>query len=239
MPVYQSGLLGQAEQEFAVYNSNPVRGNSDLGKTAFLELMMAQLQHQDPLNPVADTDFTAQLAQFSSLEQLTNINTGVETLNTGTERQQMLEAVSFIGKEITAAGNSLSKKDGKISSLSFELSEAAADVTVNIFDSNGNIVDTIEMGQLQSGSYDVDWDGQDENGSELADGVYLVFMGAENAEGNPIMVSPEATGIVEGVEVVGSSYYLRLEDGRKVDLVQISEVVSPGTEEKEESEQSE
>lgn len=239
MPVYQSGLLGQAEQEFSMYNTSQTTGNSELGKTAFLELMMAQMQYQDPLNPVADTDFTAQLAQFSSLEQLTNINTGVETLNEGTEQQQMLNAVSFIGKEVTAAGNSLSKMDGNISSLSFELSEAAANVTVNIFDSNGNIVDTIEMGQLQAGSYDVEWDGLDSNDSELPDGVYLVYMGAESAEGNAIMVTPSATGIVEGVEVAGSSYYLRLEDGREVDLLQITEVVSRGASQEEETEESE
>ena len=195
---------------------------------------MAQMQYQDPLNPVADTDFTAQLAQFSSLEQLTNINSGVETLNAGTEQQQMLNAVSFIGKEITATGNSLSKMDGNISSLSFELSEAAANVTVNIFDSSGNIVDTIEMGQLQAGSYNVDWDGLDSDGSELADGVYLCYMGAEDADGNAVLVTPSATGVVEGVEVVGSSYYLRLEDGREVDLLQITEVVSQGTNQKEE-----
>ncbi len=238
MPVYQSGLLGQAEQEFSIYNTNPVSGNDELGKTAFLELMMAQMQYQDPLNPVADTDFTAQLAQFSSLEQLTNINSGVETLNSGTEQQQMLSAVSFIGKEIIATGNSLSKSEGTISTLSFDLSEAAANVTVNIFDSNGNIVDTIEMGQLQSGSYTVDWDGLDSNGAEVADGVYLVYMGAEDAEGNSILVSPEASGIVAGVEVVGSSYYLRLEDGREVDLLQISQVLSPGQTQDDDSEDS-
>ncbi len=227
MPVYQSGLLGQAEQEFDVYNQYPASGGDELGKTAFLELMMAQLQHQDPLNPVADTEFTAQLAQFSSLEQLTNINTGVETLNTGTQQQQMLNAVSFIGKEITATGNSLSKDGDRISTLFFELSEAAADVTVNVFDENGNIVDTVEMGQLDEGEHTFQWDGLKSDGTELDDGIYLAYLGAQDAEGKAIMVNPESSGVVDGVEVENSTYYLRLEDGRKVNLHQIVEVINP------------
>lgn len=106
-----NNILGQAENEFqsAVKKS----GNADLGKDAFLQLLVTQLKHQDPLNPMDDKEFVAQLAQFTSLEQLMGINTGVTSMNEAFKQQQMMNAVSYIGKDVLASGDQISKiKDG-------------------------------------------------------------------------------------------------------------------------------
>ncbi len=224
---YNSPLVGQAENQFSVYNQYPVKGNSNLGKEDFLNLLVAQLTHQDPLNPMEDKDFTAQLAQFSSLEQLTNISSGIQNLSQGTERQEMLSAVSFIGKEVMAQGETMSKVDGKVNTMAFTIDETAANCYINIFDSGGSIVKTIQMESLQAGTYDVEWDGTDSNGQSVANGVYTVAMAAENAEGKPIMVQTQVSGVVKGVRAEGSTYYLQLEDGREVSLMNITKVVSP------------
>src|SRR5512145_3299493 len=89
-----------------------------LGKDEFLKMLIAQLKHQDPLNPMDGTAFTAQLAQFSSLEQLQNINT---QLTSFTKQQQSLgntQAVNLIGREVLAKGNAI-QAEGKPVDLSY------------------------------------------------------------------------------------------------------------------------
>ncbi len=234
--VYQSFM---SSQNYSTYDPNKTSGKSELGKQDFLNLMVEQLKNQDPLNPTADTDFTAQLATFSSLEQLIDINSGVSTLGEGAQRQELLNSVSFIGKEVMAGGDSLSKKGESINTVSFTLSEAAANVYVNIFDEAGSIVQTIEMGALQSGKYTVDWDGKDYNGKTAADGVYFVAMAAEDAEGTAILVNTEVSGVVKGVNIYSNGNWLELEDGREVSILNVKTIVNvtnTGTKKEEEKE---
>lgn len=200
----------------------------ELDRQAFLNLLMAQLQHQDPLNPMEDKEFTAQLAQFSSLEQLGNINDGIKSLNEGSNRQDMLGAVSFIGKDIRAYGDSLSKEGEAVSKVYYELEEPVADMYVNIYDSYGVLVRTDKIGARQAGSYEFQWDGKDHNGSDLAGGVYGVGIAAENADGEPVMVYTEVSGKVTGVSSESGIPMLRLSDGRSVSFFNIKEIVSNG-----------
>lgn len=229
--VYNNSMLGRAESEFESYQQYPTSGKSDLGKDDFLNLLVEQLKNQDPLNPMEDKEFTAQLANFSSLEQLTEINEGIGDLTAGTQRQEMLNGVSFIGKEVMAAGEGLSKSGDHVSSMSFTLNESAFDVYVNIFDEYGNIVKTLEMGAMQQGEHSIDWDGADYNGSEVPDGIYYVSMAAENSEGEPILVNTEVSGTVKGVNVYSDGYYLQLEDGREVNMLEVQTVLGASKDE--------
>jgi len=80
----------------------PVRetGNSELGKDAFLQLLITQLQHQDPTNPMDDRDFIAQMAQFSSLEQMQNMTKAMESLLASQQQTQLMNYTTFVGKEV-------------------------------------------------------------------------------------------------------------------------------------------
>ncbi|MBU8911758.1 MAG: flagellar hook assembly protein FlgD, partial [Desulfobacterales bacterium] len=89
------GIIGSSSGSLQTLTS------STMGKDDFLKMMIAQLQHQDPLNPLDGTDFTAQLAQFSSLEQLSNMNTQLETLGLYQSSLNNAQSISLIGKEIT------------------------------------------------------------------------------------------------------------------------------------------
>ncbi len=222
-----SNIVGQAEKEFEVYQQYVPKGNADLGKDAFLTLLVTQLQNQDPLNPMEDKEFTAQLAQFSSLEQLTNISDGIENMGENANRQEMLSAVSFIDKEIMAKGYQLSKSDEKINTVYFELSKSAASCYVNIFDNNGAIVNTVKLGALQAGAYQVNWDGTDYDGNEMPNGTYQVAMAAEGTDGKAVLVDTHVSGVVAGVQLGSDgSYVLRLEDGREVEFANIKEISS-------------
>ena len=98
---YVDSLLSATSGSSA--SSTTSSSTSGLGMDAFLQLLVTQLQYQDPLDPMDDKEFVAELAQFSSLEQLTEINSGIEGLSTLTQEQQMIGAVNFIGKTIDAA----------------------------------------------------------------------------------------------------------------------------------------
>jgi len=102
------GIIGSSSGSLQTLESNT------MGKDDFLKMMIAQLQHQDPLNPLDGTDFTAQLAQFSSLEQLSNMNTQLETLGLYQSSLNNAQSISLIGKEVTARGN-IVKVDGAAS----------------------------------------------------------------------------------------------------------------------------
>lgn len=224
---FNSGLVGQAEQEFDIYQNFKPTGNADMGKDAFLQLLVAQLTHQDPMNPMEDKEFTSQLAEFSSLEQLTNISDGISGLTEATNRQELLGAVSFIGKDIKAQGNTLSITEEGVTKLYYDLPESIASGFVNIFDPNGNMVETIEIGAKQAGSYTLEWDGTDYNGNKLPQGVYNTTMAAETAEGKQVMVYTDVSGTITGVQNFGDTFYLTLDDGRVLDLMNIKEIVDP------------
>ena len=113
------------QQQGGFYGADTTAKNDVLGKDAFLKLLVTQLQNQDPLNPLDDKEFIAQLAQFSSLEQMTNISSGITSLTEKTAQQDMLSAVNYIGKEVTAEGSELTKGENYVTPVYFTLSGAA------------------------------------------------------------------------------------------------------------------
>ena len=122
-----------------------------LGKNDFLNLLVTQLQHQDPLNPAESTEFTAQLAQFSSLEQLSNINDNLKNMELFQTSVTNSQAVSYIGKEITARGNTVQLESGQPVECHFELADHVALVMISVYDAGGGFVKSFETGPLNSG----------------------------------------------------------------------------------------
>lgn len=200
-------------------------GTSSLGMDAFLQLLVTQLQYQDPLDPMDDKEFVAELAQFSSLEQLTEINSGIEGLTTIGQEQQLLGAVNFIGKTIEATGTAVSLTEGEATSVTFSLPEDASTCMVNVLDSSGNIVRTVDLGATKAGDVEFTWDGKDYDGNKLDDGQYQVAVTATNADGDVMKVTSTMTGVVSGIQQVSGTYYLDIGNGRYVAFTDITNVV--------------
>jgi flagellar basal-body rod modification protein FlgD len=219
-------IIGRAETDFSTAGATK---RNDLDKDSFLRLLVAQLEHQDPLDPKSDTEFIAQLAQFSSLEQLTNINSSIVSMEKAMGRQDLLGAVSFIGKEVTATGYSLAKEGSKVSSLHFKLPEGSMHTFANIFDGQGNVVRTVNFGPKQAGIYEYTWDGKDYAGNTLKDGVYFVGMAAEGGNGQPVLIDMSVSGVVAGISNQNGQTVLRLKDGREIMLADVREIISPGS----------
>jgi flagellar basal-body rod modification protein FlgD len=172
-----------------------------LGKDDFLNLLVTQLQHQDPLNPADSTEFTAQLAQFSSLEQLNNINDNLKNMNLFQNAITNSQAVSFIGKTITAAGNTLQLKAGQPAECHFELASAASLAAITVYDAGGGFVKAFETGPLQSGRQTAVWDGTDRSGNQAPPGLYRFEVQAVDAGNANIGVTPLISSIVTGVSL--------------------------------------
>jgi len=199
----------------------------DMGKTEFLNLLVAQLQNQDPFQPMDGNDFAAQLAQFSSLEQLTDINTNLQN---GTNIDLMLTqavnntlAANFIGKEITSLGDTVSLTSGEQTSMNFLLNDYAEKVTVTIYDEAGNVVRTMEARGISSGKQSLEWDGLDDNGQELPEGNYRFSVEAENANGDQVSVQTLIKGTASSVRYVDGRAVL-IVNGKEISLSDVLEI---------------
>lgn len=209
-------------------SSSTSSAETALDKDDFLKLLVTQLQHQDPLNPLDDKEFIAQLAQFSSLEQMNNIASGIETLNETLNKQDALSAANYIGKNVVADGNLITKLESGITPLYFTLDDAASNVTINVYDQNNNIVATKTLNSMQAGEYNFSWDGLDYNGKEADNGQYSVYFAAESAKGSAVLVDTQVTGKIVGISKGSDGTSFKLSDGRTVNFDDIT-MIAQGT----------
>jgi flagellar basal-body rod modification protein FlgD len=181
-----------------------------MGRDDFLKLLIAQLQNQDPLKPLDNQEFAAQLATFNSLDQLIGINQKLDGMQSQQGILGQLGAVSLIGKEIVADGNQISLTAGTPAAANYALAANAARVVISITDSNGNLVRTIETGSQAAGEQSVLWDGRDNAGKTVPAGAYSIAVNALDAAGNRVAASTRSRGVVTGVSLGGSELLLEI-----------------------------
>lgn len=186
-----------------------------LGKDEFLKLLVTQLKNQNPLNPMDSSAFVAQLAQFSSLEQLTNTNSKLDSLLTYQNSLQNTLLSNLIGKKVTFSGSSVNLS-GSTAAINYNLSGDAKDVKISISDSSGKVVRELDLGTLTSGDKTYSWDGKDANGNTLSDGQYTIAMTATDASGNSVDVTTKAQGTVTGITYDGTNTYLVVDGTTKI-----------------------
>lgn len=191
------------------YKTTDTKEEEDyLGREAFLTMLVAQLQNQDPLNPMEGSDFSAQLAQFSSLEQLINVNKSVQDMATAFEKSSETDASTLIGKEVTGNADSMVVSSGTPSNGLYTLSQQA-EVMVYIYNSEGNVVKTIYPGEQVAGDYSIDWDGTDNGGNTVEDGSYT-YKVLQNTGSGYTAISSTITGKVNGVTYQNGKAYLEV-----------------------------
>ena len=199
---------------------------TSLTQADFLNILVAQLKYQDPNNPMDDNQMATQLVQYSSLEALTNINTGIQSLVDASSTKSLLSGVSYIGKSIKSTGYNLAVSDGTVSTLYYSLGESVSNVTANIYDSTGDLVRSDVIGSKGVGDYSYVWDGKDTNGNTMSDGTYGIILKAEDSTGATVSVQSQISGVVSGVNTTNGTTYLELKDGRQVDISTVTEIVN-------------
>lgn len=144
--------------------------DNELGQSAFLELMITQLENQDPLSPQDNTEFVAQLAQFSSVESLDKLNNNFDNFTSSFVANQALQASSLVGRSVTVPTRTAFLEAGNVVSASVDVPASSGDISVNVYSEAGALVDEISLGVQPAGEMVMRWDGLSfEVNGELAD----------------------------------------------------------------------
>ncbi|MDY0203735.1 MAG: flagellar hook assembly protein FlgD [Desulfovibrio desulfuricans] len=209
---------------------------SNLDKDSFMLLLVTQFKYQDPLNPMEDKEFIAQMAQFSSLEQLMNLNTSMEGLTNATNNQQMINATSYIGKQVTVSGNTIGKvtdettKESTITRFRYAPADNTVGGTITVRDADNNVVYVEEVSPKNKGTtYEFLWNGKATDGTVAGDGVYTVNLVLRDSNGDAVLSDQVVDAKVTGVVNDGGVVYLGLEGGQLMPLANVRQVAEPAT----------
>lgn len=239
-------ILGGYEAQASQQNVSKTSEDKDM----FLKLLVTQLTHQDPMNPVEDKEFIAQLAQFTSVEELQKVNTSLDTMLSNADQNQLTSAVGLIGTRVVAKGDSIMKGQGDIPQYDdsgnvikddagnivtekgpvadrfyYSSEYAVVEATLTIRNTNNVVVYTEALGPREAGNqYSFDWTGLNNYGMEADDGGYYIAVTGKDAEGQTQLFDTEVFGDVYSVENIGGEHYLHLVGGRTVKYVDVAMV---------------
>lgn len=193
------GVYGSATGNMAKTKS----AEAAMGKDAFLKLLVTQLENQDPLNPTDNTEFVAQLAQFSSLEGIQNLNTSLGDMKGSMNALQEFGSASLIGKNAKAESSSF-VYGGAPRKLGFSLGSDASSATLIIREPSGKAVKEIDLGQLKAGYNEAEWNGTNTGGAQANQGLYSFSVEAKGADNKAIDSKTFIKGPVTGVSLGGN-----------------------------------
>jgi len=191
-------------------------------KEAFLKLLVAQTKQQDPLSPQDSNEYVQQLTQFSTLEQLMSLNSGVETLALGQMSNNSQEALRFVGHDVIARGDKLSHDQGEIQEIAYEVQGNADEANVVIRDAYGEVVYEEAIDPNSAGVQRYEWDGRTKDGRSAPSGRYSVSIEANEGD-KPVPVDTYVRGQVTGVRFDEGYPELMIGD-RRVRMTEIVEV---------------
>ena len=202
-------------------------GNDKLDKDAFMKLMLSQMKNQDPTNPLKSHEMAAQLAQFSGVEQMTNINQTLTEMKNAQKPQEGFQALNFIGKAVAGDSAQLVRGKGdKDHDFSFGLGDDAKEVNIRIVDANGESVRSLSLHDLKKGENRYQWNGQDERGHTMPAGEYKFYAEAKADSGKKIAVKTEFEGVITGLNYTPEGPVLLI-GTQSIKLKDVKKIVDP------------
>lgn len=189
----------------------------------FLKLLVAQLNNQDPLNPMENAELTSQLAQMSTVSGIDKLNATLSGLVNQTGSNQVLQAASLIGYHVLSPGNTLNTtapedgSDPAVQAFAVQLPGTAADVQVKIVDASGKTVRTIDAGSMNEGVNAITWDGKDDAGNAVPAGSYTFTVAATNGA-SAVSATALTFAQVAAVKQGASGVTLELVNGQSIGL---------------------
>ncbi len=215
------------ENRLAAQAAETQTEHGELGRDAFMQLLVNQLANQNPLEPMKDQEFVAQLATFSSLEQLESMNETMQaSLLMDTSVNNTL-ATTLIGKEVLAEGSTVTLSETGEVPFRLELG-AEADVTVVIRDADGNQIRRMELGHRSAGDQTLDWDGEDDNGVRVDPGQYEIEITAKGEDDVAVPYSLKVHATVDGVQFIDGIGFLKVGDAT-LPLASVVEIYGSST----------
>ncbi len=205
-------------------------GQAALGRDAFLKLLVAQLRHQDPLKPMDNTQFVAELAQFSNLEQVMGINDRLDLLAIQGRGMANTEITGLVGTRVTLRGSAVTLDgSGTAVQVGFTLDGDAETTRLSIVNAAGETVRTVDLGAQRGGLRKYTWDGKSDEGAVLPPGNYSVTVSAANDAGAPVGVLQEASGLVTAVSFDKGYPLLHLDNGLSAPVADLLKVEPSAT----------
>ncbi len=218
--------ISQLQGGMGPANATGKNDNAELGKDEFLKLLVAQLQNQDPINPQDGAEFAAQLAQFNSVEQLINVNDGLEYLSD--QQQSMSEGVTntlaatLAGREVKAHTDKITINE-EVSDvpIHFKLNKVMDGGELVIRNEGGDVVRNVDLGVFQAGDHEFTWDGLDNRGENVEPGTYSIEIQPDGDQDvTPITY---LHGEAESVRYTGSGVQLMV-NGISIPLADVEEI---------------
>lgn len=202
-------------------------GNKNLDKDAFMKLMLTQMKHQDPTNPMQAHEMASQLAAFTSVEQLQNLNSTMEGLKKAQAPMQQFEALNFIGKSVAGDSSALTRVQGDTShDFQYKLLKEAETVKLSIKNIQGEVVREFSVKNAKAGANSIDWNGQNERGVEQPPGEYFLSVEATDGAGQKVGVETRFDGLITGVNYTPEGPLL-LVGQRTVKMSDVKKIVDP------------
>ncbi len=195
------------------------KDHNKMGKNGFLKLLSFQMQNQDPFKPMDQKQFATDLAQFSQLEQMTQMNKNIEGMGTNAPMESKFYGASFIGKKVTTKGTSVEYAgDQSRVNLPYNLPQDAESLTINIMDSNNNLIAKIEKDNVSKGPQNFVWDGIAMDGTPAVKDTYRYAIRAKDETGADFTGETNAIGTVTGVSFNNGEVILEVDHTKKVFL---------------------
>ncbi|ALM54257.1 flagellar hook assembly protein FlgD [Halomonas huangheensis] len=219
-----------------VYNSvNATTASASSSKASdelndnFMTLLVTQLQNQDPMNPMDNSEMTSQLAQINTVAGIEDLNASLEVINGQINAGQAMQAAQLIGEGVLVPGDRLlltTTEDGKAVTTPFgiELGQPASSVKATITNESGEVINSYDLGPAAAGVESFQWDGMTADGATAVDGAYQVSFDATGAEGEKIAVSALNYAIVGGVTPADANGEVMLDLGAVYGQVGLDEV---------------
>ncbi|MBI3343958.1 MAG: flagellar hook assembly protein FlgD [Gammaproteobacteria bacterium] len=205
-------------------SKSPVKDKSKLGQADFLELMTAQLKHQDPTKPLSNSEFLGQIAQFSTVSGIQELQGSFGQLASAMQSNQILQASSLVGRSVLApSGQGVLPKEGGLNGA-VDLASSTSKLTVGIFNSKGELVRTLELGPQPEGQARFSWDGLTDSGEQAVPGTYFIKTEAI-VEGKNQAVDTYVSAKVESVSVAKNGLSLNLGGAGPVELSKIKQIL--------------
>jgi len=204
-------------------NSQATTGTkkNTLTQQDFLNLFTAQLKYQNPLEPLDNAQMATQMAQFNTVDALARMNETMTQLAANQNSMNNLQIAGLIGKKVKTQGNSLAIQQGAVGEGMYQLAKPGR-VVVQIFNSQGGPVRLIDAGSKDTSLQKIGWDGKNQAGSTLPDGVYTLKVLAVDTQGQSVPVTTYQTGTVDGVSLDNGSVALHVNGGK----IQFGDILS-------------
>jgi flagellar basal-body rod modification protein FlgD len=187
---------------------------STLTQEDFLKLFMTQMKFQNPLEPLDNFQMATQLAQFNTVDSLTRMNETLNQLMASQNSMSQLQAAGLIGKKVETQGNLLAIQQGAVGEGIYQLARPA-NVVIQILNSQGGLVRQIDAGVRDTSRQTIGWNGQNQAGAALPDGLYTFRVIAVDAQGQSVPVTTYRIGTVDGISLENGAVTLQV-NGDKV-----------------------